>query len=603
MKQPKPHQSWKIGLSLFFVLAFSCNVFAQTKVLDSLLKQIAQHTQKDTIRVGYLVNAAWNMTHTNPKDAFKYVDEAIEISNQLKWPRGSISAWRQKGNLYYVMADNLSAMDAFQEGLKIAQTSNHKILEASLYGNIGNIHADLKQNQKALENYFLYLKTARDLEQKPDEARALSNIGLVYGDMGNQDKGIVYLDSALVLAKEEKNTYFIAGIINNVGIMYKDKKDYSTSLEYYQQAAELANESQIKYIEASALNSQGKVNLALGNLSEAKSKAEEGLAMSKEINAVEWQADSWELLSTVNEQQGNMAEALTAYKNHIQLRDSILNEEKKAELTKKEMQFQLEKQQAEADEAISRQRLIKNGAVTGGIILLLISIIGYVLYKRRRDALDQKKLAEFHAKVAETELKALRSQMNPHFIFNALNSISDYVVRNDVEMANTYLLKFAKLTRAILENSEKKWITLEEDLELIELYIQIESLRLQNKLNHSIKVDKSIDAQNTLVPPLMLQPFIENSIWHGIANREHPCEIDIQIKKEMDMVVCIVDDNGAGRRKTLDIQSEKSSMGLKITKNRLDIISELKKVKGSIEMFDKERGLRVELKLPLELRF
>ncbi len=603
MKQPKPHQTFKIGLTLFLALVFSYNAFAQTKVLDSLFNQLAEHTQKDTIRVGYLVNAAWNMTHTNPKDAFKYVDEAIEISNQLNWPKGVISAWRQKGNLYYVMADNLNAMDAFQEGLKIAQTSDHKMLEASLYGNIGNIHADLKQNRKALENYFLYLKTARTLQQRPDEARALTNIGLVYGDLGNQDVGIAYLDSALVLAKEEKNPYFIAGIINNLGIMYKDKKAYNTSLEYYQQAADLAKESQIKYIEASALNSLGKVNLALGNLEEAKSRAKEGLAMSKEINAVEWQADSWELLSTVNEQQGNMEEALTAYKNHIQLRDSVLNEEKKAELTKKEMQFQLEKQQVEADEEISRQRLVKNVAIIGGILLLLASMIGYMLYKRRRDALDQKKLADFHTKVAETELKALRSQMNPHFIFNALNSISDYVVKNDVEMANTYLLKFAKLTRAILENSEKKWITLQEDLELIELYIQIESLRLQNKLSHTIKVDEIIDAENTLVPPLMLQPFIENSIWHGIANGEHPGEIDIHIKKEEDMVVCIVDDNGLGRRKTLDVQSDKNSMGLKITKNRLDIISELKKVKGSIEMFDKEQGLRVELKLPLELRF
>jgi len=212
-------------------------------------------------------------------------------------------------------------------------------------------------------------------------------------------------------------------------------------------------------------------------------------------------------------------------------------------------------------------------------------------------------MADFNTKVAETELKALRSQMNPHFIFNALNSISDYMDKNDVEKANTYLMKFAKLTRSILENSEKKWITLQEDLELTELYIEIEALRLKNKLFHKIEIDSVLDVENTLVPPLMLQPFIENSIWHGIAQKGGQGNIDIQIKKDNEMIVCTVDDDGVGRKKVVINGNKNDSMGLKITKNRLDILSQIKKVKGSIHMFDKTEGLRVELKLPLELRF
>ncbi len=597
------HLGKKISLSLVFSLLISTGICAQMKVLDSLLEQLSAHPQKDTIRVGYLVNTAWQMTHTNPNDAFVYVDEAIQISNDLNWARGIISAWRQKGNLYYVMADNLNAMDAFQKGLKVAQESNQKILEASLYGNLGNIHADLHQNQKALENYFLYLKTASELGQKPDQVRALSNIGLVYNDMDKWDRGIAYLDSALVIAKEEKNDYFIAAIINNLGIVHKDKQEYETSLTYYKKAAEIAKQNQNKYIEASALNSIGKVNLILENYTDAAQSAKVALAISEEIDAVEWQSDSWQVLSSVNEEQGNMEAALEAYKKHIQLRDSVLNEEKRAELTKKEMQFQLEKQQAEANEAIKRQRFVKNSAMAGGGILLFSSILGYIFYKRRRDTIDKKNLAEFQTKVAETELKALRSQMNPHFIFNALNSINDYVSKNEMDKATTYLLKFATLTRSILENSEKKWITLKEDLELIDLYIQIEALRLKNKLSHTIQIDDEINAENTLVPPLMLQPFIENSIWHGIAKKDVAGHIAIRVEKEDDMVVCIVDDDGVGRSKKIGIHTSQKGMGLKITKNRLDIISQLKKVKGSIEIIDKEEGFRVELKLPLELRF
>ena len=126
---------------------------------------------------------------------------------------------------------------------------------------------------------------------------------------------------------------------------------------------------------------------------------------------------------------------------------------------------------------------------------------------------------------------------------------------------------------------------------------------MKNKLFHSIKVDSAIDTENTLIPPLLLQPFIENSIWHGIAKKRTKGQIDVEIKIENDMLLCIVDDDGVGRKPVVNGQKKNSSLGLKITKSRLEIISQLKKVNGSIEMFDKDQGLRVEIKLPLELRF
>lgn len=584
-------------------LLYGLTATSQEAVLDSLLNELGTHTDKDTVRVALLVNTAWNMTHTKPEDAFVYVEEALDISSDLNWPRGMASALRQKGNLYYVMADNINAMEAFQQGLRIAQDAGEKILEASLYGNLGNIHADLKQNEKALENYQSYLATARELGQRPDQVRALSNIGLIYNDMDQYDQGISFLEEALSIARKEGNNYFIAAIINNLGIAYKDKKEYETALSYYEEAAQLAGTIQNKYIEASALNSIGKVNILLGNYEVAIDRARLALQMAQEIAAVEWQADAWQVLSTSHESLGNTEEALHAYKNYVKYRDSVLSEEKKAELTRKEMQFELEKQETEAKAAIAQQRLVKNGVIIGGIALLIAAILGYILYKRRRDALEQKKLAEFHTRVAETELKALRSQMNPHFIFNALNSISDYMSKNDLATANEYLLKFSKLTRAILENSEKKRINLEEDLELTQLYIQIEALRLKNKLSHTVTVAQDVDPENTLVPPMLLQPFIENSIWHGIAQKEKKGHIAISVKKEGDMVVCIVDDDGVGRSATMNGAPTHTSMGVKITENRLDILGRLKKAKGSIAMFDKKQGLRVELKLPLELRF
>src|SRR5205085_3446168 len=178
--------------------------------------------------------------------------------------------------------------------------------------------------------------------------------------------------------------------------------------------------------------------------------------------------------------------------------------------------------------------------IIGSRILFIAAIASFIFYKRKRDAVEKQHEAEFKTEVSDTEMKALRAQMNPHFIFNSLNSISDYISKNNIPEADKFLSKFAKLMRLILENSERKEIPLQDDLKALELYMQLEALRMNNKFIHCIEVDKAIDASSTLVPPLILQPFVENSIWHGIANKEGKGKITITIKKEGDeMISCI----------------------------------------------------------------
>ncbi|UJH68558.1 tetratricopeptide repeat protein [Allomuricauda sp. SCSIO 65647] len=590
------------NLIVFFFLASSFCA-AQEPVLDSLKSVLQTQTKKDSIRAKTLLGIAEEMTYSDPENAFPYTDEALEINKSLQWSKGEAMALRQKGNLYYVVADNLNALETYQKALQLSRKIQDKDLENTLLSNIGNIYADLKEYDKALENYNAFLSAARVSKNVPNQIRGLSNIGIVYNDLENFEEGLFYLESALKLAKQEKNQFFQAAIINNLALGYKGMGQYEESLSKYKAAAALAKELGNTYILASALNSIGKVNILLGNYGAASKAGQEALELSREIGAIEWQADSWQVLSTVYEKSDKPLEALNAYKRHIAFRDSVLNEEKRSELTRKEMLFTMEKQRAAAESELKREQLIKNGYLMGAVLLGIIAAIGYLLYKRRRDAKEAQKIADFKAKVSETELKALRSQMNPHFIFNSLNSISDFLAKNDVGQANDYLIKFAKLTRAILENSEKKWIPIAEDLNLMELYMQIESLRLRKKFTYSIDVDETIDQEDTMIPPLILQPFVENSIWHGIAKKEEGGHISIVLKKEDDMVLCVVEDNGVGRPSTVPVSLKKSSLGLKITASRLDIINKLKNTRGSLKMIDKTEGLRVELKLPLEFQF
>jgi hypothetical protein len=343
------------------------------------------------------------------------------------------------------------------------------------------------------------------------------------------------------------------------------------------------------------------------------------LQLAREIESVDQQVSAYQAIMKTYEAQKDFPRAYEAAKNYIHLHDSILNDEKKSEITKKEMQYEfdkketllkadLDKKEALANAEIKRQLIIKNSAMGGASVLLLAGAIIFVLYKRRRDAEEQKKESDFKAEVSETEMKALRSQMNPHFIFNSLNSIGDYISRNDNKAADNYLSKFAKVMRMILENSDQKEVSLADDLKALELYMQLESLRMNNKFTYEIQVDEAIDKETTLIPPLLLQPFVENSIWHGISKKQGTGKIVISIKKEGDMINCIVEDDGIGRNQSSQQNSEsmapeKKSLGMKITKSRIDIINKLKKSKAGVQLFDLPQGTKVELRLPLELNF
>jgi LytS/YehU family sensor histidine kinase len=294
-----------------------------------------------------------------------------------------------------------------------------------------------------------------------------------------------------------------------------------------------------------------------------------------------------------------------------------LGNEKKNEITRLAMQYDFDKKEAaskaEADKKqtianaeIKRQVLVKNLIMAGAAMLIIASVLIFIFYKRKRDAEEQRKEAEYKAEVADTEMKALRAQMNPHFIFNSLNSIGDYISKHDVKTANYYLGKFAKMMRLILENSEHTQVSLADDLRALELYMQLEALRLNDKFDYEIKVDDEIDKENTMVPPLILQPFVENSIWHGIAQNEGKGKILIEIKKEDEMINYMVEDNGVGLKNGLTnsaIGNSKKSLGMKITRSRIEMMNKIKKTKGSVELFDIARGTRVEVKLPLALNF
>jgi LytS/YehU family sensor histidine kinase len=218
-------------------------------------------------------------------------------------------------------------------------------------------------------------------------------------------------------------------------------------------------------------------------------------------------------------------------------------------------------------------------------------------------------------RVKNSEIKALQSQMNPHFIFNSLNSVLEFISRSEKDEAIKYLTKFSRLIRLVLEFSNRRTIFLSEELELLDLYVGLENIRSENGFIFRLDIDKDIDTKNYEIHSMLLQPFIENSIIHGIQNKvkiseqekkEYKGELILSIHKEGDFIKCIIIDNGIGRERAQEIINNKFfnhlSLGMRITKDRLNLISRSPfKVKYT-DLKDETNtpsGTRVEILIPL----
>jgi LytS/YehU family sensor histidine kinase len=209
----------------------------------------------------------------------------------------------------------------------------------------------------------------------------------------------------------------------------------------------------------------------------------------------------------------------------------------------------------------------------------------------------------------ESEMKLLRSQMNPHFMFNVLNSINRFVLENDSTQASAYLTKFSRLMRLVLENSRSEKVTLENELAALSLYIDLEALRFKDKISYSLIVDPSVDKRFIRIPPLLIQPYVENAIWHGLMHRDEGGKIDIIVKQTNDNLLEVdIIDNGIGRHAALALKSksatDKKSFGMQITSERLALVNTLFNTQTKIEITDLQTdkgealGTKVILKIP-----
>ncbi|MEO6819943.1 MAG: two-component regulator propeller domain-containing protein [Ginsengibacter sp.] len=240
--------------------------------------------------------------------------------------------------------------------------------------------------------------------------------------------------------------------------------------------------------------------------------------------------------------------------------------------------------------------------------LIFLSII-YAIYRFRINQINTRaKLhSDYEIKLNELENSALRTQMNPHFIFNSLNTINSFISLNETMQAHKYIASFSRLIRATLDHSRQRKILLENELEVLKLYIEIEQVRFSNKFEYEIIVADGIDASTVEMPPLVIQPFVENAILHGLLPAEHKGLLTVSITHVNEMLVCTIEDNGIGREKSQSLRNQHFSLhkshGIEITLKRISLFNAAHKKEAEVKFTDLEQGTKVEIPLAWEESF
>jgi LytS/YehU family sensor histidine kinase len=205
-------------------------------------------------------------------------------------------------------------------------------------------------------------------------------------------------------------------------------------------------------------------------------------------------------------------------------------------------------------------------------VLILSCLPAFLLYRNSR----RKQKILFQRKLADFELRALRAQVNPHFIFNSMNSIQYFILKNNRENAHRYLSKFSGLIRTVLDYSQKESVPVGEEIDALRLYLDLEALRFENHFDFAIEIDPEIDRENEQIPPMLIQPYVENAIWHGLMHKKEKGFIHIRLNKREDFYICVIEDNGIGRAKARELKDNNisgCSHGMNMTKRRLEILN------------------------------
>ena len=568
---------------------------AQNKELDSLNQRIVNSKTIDTNYVNLRLHYAGRKIYLQPDSTLlEFNKETLELSRDLDFVVGEISALDKIANTYqFIELDPFRAIDYFLEGITLIEAQgdlNH--LKMPFLINIGSIYYQLQDYERALESF------TKVLEEFPEDKNVYITIATTYAGMKEYEKSLEYFKIAEEVSRQQNNVIFLANIICNKSFALLETGRKTESIEAIKECLDLVDTYNIEMLRLASYLNASTIYLENQDFEKAEAYADLALELHENSGKTTVEYSLLEVKANILLGKEDYENALLTYVEAVKIKDSITSADRKLEISRKEIQYQADKEKAIAEEEVKRQKLINNIYLFSGIAIVVLSIVGFILYKRRQDDLNRAKEAEFKANISETELMAFRAQLNPHFITNALTSIGDFIRKNNSDDASEYLAVFGHLIRDILLSSDKELTPLSTDIDILTKYLDIEKMRHDDRFSYRFDIDAAVDLENTLVLPLLIQPLIENSIKHGLSGLDRPGELIISVTCDDDLLFYTIDDNGKGRNLEKQTTND-SSRGLHITKNRIAIINQQRNSLGHLKIIDKTIGTQVIVAIPL----
>lgn len=607
----------------------------------------------------YIIQAGIHEAEGEYESFILTIDSAIDLSIQKKYTLGTEMAYTTKGTFYHGQGKMDSARLMFEKGLVYADS----IGKAIIYSNIAVI---LKIEGKSIQASRAYMSAVSMIEKHSENAdlyltNFYGNLGNTKNDLGDFEAGFQYNKLALEAAIKTGNISAQSIHHGSIGRYHKRREEYDKAIEHFRNGLAIsqgnesakndrlidmalcfldmkeANSAQkyINQVQKTAWDEYGKIDYysALAQVLSYNSKYEQAFTAIDTVFSmplikvdVDKRNASYKTKSLLYEQAGEYKKALLWKNKAIALSDSLNQQQSSMALLEMEEIYETEKKEIEIVKLAKENEIAeleskqnKNyfiGASIIGLLIFGISIIAYNQLRLRRKAdLAQQQLRnsqetmKLESQFREAELKALKSQMNPHFIFNALNSIQEYIILNDKENAANYLGKFADLIRNYLYHSNTGKISLADELESLTLYLELEQVRFEEDFTFEIKKSLQDSATNIEIPTMLIQPYVENAIKHGLLHKPGEKKLLLNFVERENSLDCEIIDNGVGREKSNQINAKRrkghQSFASEATQSRLELLNHQSDAKIGVEILDlvdgtQALGTKVVIRVPKE---
>jgi tetratricopeptide (TPR) repeat protein len=545
-------------------------------------------------------------------EAIRYFRRAYELALAMGDERGIITFHNNMGEVEDRWGDHAKALDHYYKALAKAEQLGDVYLTAFTYFNIGKTLRDRGDAEGGLEFFGHALSNFAATGDQTKIAECHRAIGGCHTALGQYDQALASHSFALEVQRQIGARPGEVRTLINIGQLHMVQGSIREAMVRFDQALAVNADIGDPVLEADAQFSKGEAFMALGEWEKARRSLETARNAAQDTGYRKGLVAAHGALARVHRALGQNGEAYEHHVLYASLKDSLFNEESSRRIDELRMRYEVDLKDNELEllnrtrelqEAkLDRQRITLYYLIAGFLLLLVFGWVATRLYLKHRRA-------AYERIILETEHKALRAQMNPHFIFNVLNSIQFFATRNDLPAVVRHLKNFTRLIRAILEQSRTPFIQLAQELSTLKLYLELEKVRFEDQFEYTVEVDPALEPERIRIPGMLVQPIVENAIKHGISHKLGEARVDLRFQEREGTLLCTVTDNGIGREASQKLSANGNghlSAATTIIQERMDALSAIHKIRLACTTHDlygpegHATGTRVVIELPIE---